>query len=198
MRKITELEKNWIFIESAENVSEAVAAEGVLVSLPHTWNAEDGQDGGNDYHRGTCWYRRLLKKPEMEEGERAYLEFDGAAMTADVYLNGEKLAHHEGGFSRFRVDITEKLTEGENKLAVARLWNVRRHLGAVDHMDVSVVRIKCQIFKSCRAGIVCQCYLHGPFTGRTSRRYGIDKGFHLRQAKFNGCGKMRRHLLADS
>ena len=40
-------------------------------------------------------------------------------MTADVYLNGEKLAHHKGGYSRFRVDITEKLTTAENELVVA-------------------------------------------------------------------------------
>lgn len=119
MRKITELDNNWFFVKSAKDVLEATAIEGVPVVLPHTWNAEDGQDGGNDYHRGTCWYRRLLEKPEIETGEKAYLEFDGAAMTADVYLNGKKLAHHEGGFSRFRVDITEKLTEEENKLAVA-------------------------------------------------------------------------------
>ena len=113
MRKITELKDNWFFVKNAEDVQEATAAEGTGVLLPHTWNALDGQDGGNDYHRGTCWYRRLLEKPELEAGEKAYLEFDGAAMTADVYLNGEKLAHHEGGYSRFRVDITEKLTTAE-------------------------------------------------------------------------------------
>ena len=119
MRKITELKDNWFFVKNAEDVQEATAAEGTGVLLPHTWNALDGQDGGNDYHRGTCWYRRLLEKPELEAGEKAYLEFDGAAMTADVYLNGEKLAHHEGGYSRFRVDITEKLTTAENELVVA-------------------------------------------------------------------------------
>mgnify|MGYP000119849292 CR=1 FL=1 len=90
MRKITELKDNWFFVKNAEDVQEATAAEGTGVLLPHTWNALDGQDGGNDYHRGTCWYRRLLEKPELEAGEKAYLEFDGAAMTADVYLNGEK------------------------------------------------------------------------------------------------------------
>lgn len=119
MRKITELKDNWFFVKNAGDVQEAAAAEGTGVLLPHTWNALDGQDGGNDYHRGTCWYRRLLEKPELEAGEKAYLEFDGAAMTADVYLNGEKLAHHEGGYSRFRVDITEKLTTAENELVVA-------------------------------------------------------------------------------
>ena len=119
MRKVTELDKNWIFVKGVKGISEARAAEGVLVSLPHTWNAVDGQDGGNDYYRGTCWYRLALQRPELKDGERAYLEFDGAAMTADVYLNGEKLAHHEGGYSRFRVDVTEKLVETGNELMIA-------------------------------------------------------------------------------
>lgn len=119
MRKVTELSDNWIFVKSANNVLEAAAAEGIPVSLPHTWNAKDGQDGGNDYYRGTCWYRLPLERPELKDGEKAYLEFDGAAMTADVYLNGERLAHHEGGYSRFRVEITEKLTGTGNELVVS-------------------------------------------------------------------------------
>lgn len=119
MRKITELDKNWIFVKDAKDAGEAAAAEGVSVSLPHTWNAVDGQDGGNDYYRGTCWYRLALETPELADGEKAYLEFDGAAMTADVYLNGEKLAHHEGGYSRFRVELTGKLAEADNVLLVA-------------------------------------------------------------------------------
>ncbi len=119
MRHIAELKDNWTFVKYAKDASEAAGADGTAVSLPHTWNAVDGQDGGNDYHRGTCWYCRILKNPELKDGEKAYLEFDGAAMTADVYLNGEKLAHHEGGYSRFRVDVTEKLAKAENELAVS-------------------------------------------------------------------------------
>lgn len=49
----------------------------------------------------------MLERPQLNAGQKVYLEFDGAAMTADVYLNGEKLAHHEGGYSRFRVNVTE-------------------------------------------------------------------------------------------
>ncbi len=60
------------------------------VTLPHTWNAVDGQDGGNDYYRGTCSYTRNLEKPELSDGDRAVLQFDGVAMTAVVSLNGEK------------------------------------------------------------------------------------------------------------
>ena len=119
MRRAIELNENWIFVKHADNVAEAAAVQGEEISLPHTWNAADGQDGGNDYYRGTCWYRRMLESPQLNAGQKAYLEFDGAAMTADVYLNGEKLARHEGGYSRFRVNVTEKLRMGTNELAVS-------------------------------------------------------------------------------
>ena len=107
------LNENWKFVkDSAEYPS---GAEAVTVSLPHTWNAEDGQDGGNDYFRGTCWYIRALEKPEIPEGGQAWLEFEGAAMTAGVYLNGIKLAEHAGGYSTFRVDITKAVREAEGR-----------------------------------------------------------------------------------
>lgn len=111
MRQTVLLDKNWTFYKNPDS------AKGQEVTLPHTWNAVDGQDGGNDYYRGTCKYVKTFQKPEVEEGGKAYLEFDGAAMTADVSVNGRKLAHHEGGYSRFRVDITEVL-EDENTLEV--------------------------------------------------------------------------------
>ena len=89
------------------------------VTLPHTWNAVDGQDGGNDYYRGTCSYTRNLEKPELSDGDRAVLQFDGVAMTAVVSLNGEKVAEHKGGYSTFRVDITNALHDGANELIVS-------------------------------------------------------------------------------
>ena len=109
---------NWKFVKQAGNAAEAMQAEGERISLPHTWNAEDGQDGGNDYYRGTCWYIKELTEIEKTEEEEVYLEFLGAAMISDVYLNGEKLFHHEGGYSTFRVNLTAYLTE-KNVLAVA-------------------------------------------------------------------------------
>lgn len=118
MRNITLFNKGWAYIKSAANAAEAAAAKGEAVTLPHTWNAVDGQDGGNDYYRGTCWYTKQFAKPVLENGARAYLEFKGAAMTAEVYLNGEKLARHAGGYSTFRVDLTEHL-KAENILAVS-------------------------------------------------------------------------------
>ena len=113
-----ELKDNWMFVKEAENAEDAASKEGTAISLPHTWNAVDGQDGGNDYHRGTCWYVTKFQKPELEAGSQVYVEFLGASVIADVYLNGEAVAHHEGGYSTFRVNLTDKLQE-ENVLAVA-------------------------------------------------------------------------------
>lgn len=113
-----ELKDNWMFVKEAENAEDAASKKGTAISLPHTWNAVDGQDGGNDYHRGTCWYVTKFQKPELEAGSQVYVEFLGASVIADVYLNGEAVAHHEGGYSTLRVNLTDKLQE-ENVLAVA-------------------------------------------------------------------------------
>ena len=96
MRKITTLKDGWRFLKAAVPVETALeyAQKGEAVTLPHTWNAVDGQDGGNDYHRGTCWYVRELTSEETA-GERLFLEVNGAAMSSEVYLNGQKLARHE-------------------------------------------------------------------------------------------------------
>ena len=111
MRKILPIHDNWLF--SKRNTGEAAEA----VTLPHTWNAVDGQDGGNDYYRGTCDYTRQLTKPETNPGDEVWLEFLGAAHTCEVMLNGEKICHHEGGYSTFRVKL-ENLKE-ENSLVVS-------------------------------------------------------------------------------
>lgn len=117
MRKSVNFNHDWCFAKTTD-VPERLPESWKSVTLPHTWNAKDGQDGGNDYWRGTAMYCKAFKKPELEEHGRAVLEFQGAAMTADVWVNGQKLAHHEGGYSAFRVDITDVLME-ENLLCVA-------------------------------------------------------------------------------
>ena len=110
MRQIINFNDNWQFCKPGE--------ASVPVTLPHTWNALDGQDGGNDYWRGTASYSKTFAKPELKNGERCFIEFGGVAMTADVILNGKPLSHHEGGYSTFRADLTDAL-EDENLLVVS-------------------------------------------------------------------------------
>jgi len=88
------------------------------VTLPHTWNAQDGQDGGGDYYRGPAWYRRHWQWDDRLKGKQLYLQFDGASQQADVYVNGKKLGSHLGAFARFRFDATEAFHPGDNVIAV--------------------------------------------------------------------------------
>ncbi len=114
MRKIINLNKNWMFVKDTTDVS---LSNGEKINLPHSWNAVDGQDGGNDYFRGTCLYKKTLIKAELPKSDHYYLEIRGANSSADVFVGGEKLAHHDGGYSTWRVDITDKLAE-ETEIAL--------------------------------------------------------------------------------
>ncbi len=109
MRKIISLNKDWRFAKPGD-------AE-LTVDLPHTWNAVDGQDGGNDYWRGTCEYEKSFPKPEFTPDQRVYLEFRGVNASARVELNGQAVGTHDGGYSTFRWDVTG-LLEAENRLKV--------------------------------------------------------------------------------
>ena len=118
MRQVMNINKGkWCFSKEATAVPTELPQNWYYVELPHTWNAIDGQDGGNDYYRGTCYYAKELEKVDIPFGLEQrddieyYLEFQGANASADVYVNGEKLAHHDGGYSTFRVNITKQVAE---------------------------------------------------------------------------------------
>ncbi len=108
MRKIINVNENWLFIKDTTDITRR---DGETLSLPHTWNATDGQDGGNDYFRGSCLYVKTLDKAELPKADRYYLEIRGANSSAQVYVGGEKLASHDGGYSTWRVDITAQVQD---------------------------------------------------------------------------------------
>ena len=118
MREIISLNSKWAFAKQADELPAALPQDWNVVDLPHSWNAVDGQDGGNDYYRGTASYAKMLNKQELPEADRYYLELQGANSSADVYLNGKKLAHHDGGYSTWRVNMTDDL-QATNLLVVA-------------------------------------------------------------------------------
>jgi len=118
MRTVKNINDNWKFTKENADVSKAICCEAEHINLPHTWNNIDGQDGGNDYYRGRCFYFKDLDIPNLFEGQEVYLEFHGVNSSADVYLNGQHLARHDGGYSTFRVNITNAINK-ENNLAVA-------------------------------------------------------------------------------
>ena len=118
MREIISLNRKWAFSKMATAIPEAIDNKWDFVNLPHSWNAIDGQDGDNDYFRGTAYYAKTINKTDLPTADRYYLEIKGANSSADVYLNGKALAHHDGGYSTWRVDLTDAL-EMTNLLVIA-------------------------------------------------------------------------------
>lgn len=102
--------KDWVEIPAQE------PCDWEQISLPHTWNAKDGQDGGNDYFRGSCVY--AVKADRPVDGDQVWLEIEAASLNADVYVNGIYAVRHEGGYSAFRVDCTKLLKEKENLIVI--------------------------------------------------------------------------------
>lgn len=107
---------DWYFTKAQIDPAAPDIAAMEAVTLPHTWNAMDGQDGGGDYYRGTCWYTKTFTRPA---GEQIWIEFGAVSQTAVVYVNGQEVGAHEGGFSRFRFDITTYLKDGENTVVLS-------------------------------------------------------------------------------
>ena len=118
MRNIVNFNAKWAFSKMATEIPTAIDRKWDFVNLPHSWNAIDGQDGGNDYYRGTAYYAKTLDKLDLPQAGKYYLEINGANSSAEVYLNGKKLASHDGGYSTWRVDITDSL-DRDNLFVIA-------------------------------------------------------------------------------
>ena len=111
MRQIYNFNTKWGFSKEAVEAPTTMPERWNWVNLPHTWNNIDGQDGGNDLYRGTAFYAKELEKMDLPKADRYFLEIQGANSSAIVYVNGKKLANHDGGYSTWRVDITDVLED---------------------------------------------------------------------------------------
>ena len=115
MRKIININENWQFSKTAKEPVSVMPTDWQALDLPHTWNGTDGQDGGNDYYRGTCYYAKSISADTLC-GKECYIEFQGVNSSATVYFNGKELVTHHGGYSTFRVKVDN--IQAENLLVV--------------------------------------------------------------------------------
>jgi len=118
LRTAVSLNRKWAFAKGVSEIPAEIPALWNFVNLPHSWNAIDGQDGDSDYYRGTCCYARELDKMDLPKADRYFLEICGANSSADVYVGGKHLAHHDGGYSTWRVDITDHLNPTKTLVAI--------------------------------------------------------------------------------
>ena len=118
MRQVINFNYRWAFSKEATEIPTEINRKWNFVNLPHSWNTIDGQDGGNDYYRGTAYYAKAIDKMDLPDAQVYYLELRGANSSADVYVNGKHLAHHDGGYSTWRVDVTDAL-QRDNLFVIA-------------------------------------------------------------------------------
>lgn len=126
-RTSTALMTQWKFVQddglSDEQALASAASNWSTVSLPHTWNATDAATTAQStpttptYKRGIGWYRLEFDHADAKSATQ-WLQFDGASIVADVWLNGTKLGQHRGAFTAFRFDVTSVIKPGRNVLLV--------------------------------------------------------------------------------
>lgn len=125
-RTDTLLSVGWRFQREETTGAEAVRFDDSRwssVTVPHTWNAQDGQDGGDNYYRGPGWYRMRLPTIRDLGTRSVYLKLEGAATVTDVFVNGSKVGDHRGNFGMFCFEITDKLHDGVDNLVAVRVTN---------------------------------------------------------------------------
>ena len=100
MRKRILFNDGWVFIKKGERE---------CISLPHTWNRDDGATG-TQYCRGEFTYEKEFSY-SLGSGRRLFIEFEGVNSSSSVIFNGKELGTHNGGYSTFRYEVTSLVKE---------------------------------------------------------------------------------------
>ena len=125
-REVIDINLEWRFYRGDASGAESPSFNDVdwpVIMLPHTWNNLDGQDGADDYYRGTGWYRKHLIVDSQYQGKKVYIRFGAANTMADVYINGQHLGQHRGGYSSFIYDISSHVNFGTDNVIAVKVNN---------------------------------------------------------------------------
>ncbi len=124
-RKISVINNSWKFRLYDDPNSSKLSFDDSnweIVTIPHTWNNYDGQDGGGNFYRGTGWYRKSFNL-ESISGKCIFLKFNSANLSTEVYVNGSPVGNHIGGYSAFIFNITKYVIQGSDNLIAVKVSN---------------------------------------------------------------------------
>lgn len=93
-----------------------------MVTLPHSWNTTDAQEG-IPYYRVDGNYTKRFNVEESWQGKRVFIRFEGVNITAIVILNGQQLGEHKGGYSAFSYELTDKLLADQENVIEVKVNN---------------------------------------------------------------------------
>lgn len=94
-----------------------------IISLPHTWNTIDALGGNSDYYRGLGSYKKEIEVPAEWKNKRLFLKFYGVNTVANVFINGQHIGEHRGGYTAFTFEITKQLKFGKKNTIWVRVNN---------------------------------------------------------------------------
>jgi len=118
MLSLLNLNDKWLFTkENNEFYVEKQIDKAEPVTLPHCFNAIDGQSGDGMF-KGECCYQRKLNISNDDINKFIFLEIGAASIICKVYINGQLAGGSECGFSMFRVFINPFLKAGENLISI--------------------------------------------------------------------------------
>lgn len=111
---------NWVYLENpSENMEDALEQSNWQgINLPHSWNALDATDNIPGYRRSASWYKKDLGISEVIPNQVYQLYFEGVNIESKVYVNGQHVGGHTGGYIGFSVDISKVIKEGSNEILV--------------------------------------------------------------------------------
>jgi beta-galactosidase len=125
-RQVLPLDADWRFIRRDVGPEAVVDSNWQSVTLPHTWNNVDGQNGAaadpglvDGYYRGAAWYEREFTLPAAGAGRRVFVRFEAVSIVSDVYVNDRHIGQHRGAFGAFCYELTPFLrSDGANVIRV--------------------------------------------------------------------------------
>ena len=101
-------------------------SEWPVVTLPHTWNADDMYPGcpGEESYIGPAWYRKGFRLPCDSQPEDRFLVYlEGVANRSQVWVDGRFVGGKNAGFLGYRLDVTDALDEGSDHVIAVRADN---------------------------------------------------------------------------
>ena len=196
MRNVKVINGGWLFTKDAKSAPATLPADWTALDLPYTWNGKDGQDGGNDYYRGTCYFAKEIQAQDMPEGEVKYLQFDGVNSSCVVYWNNKEITKHDGGYSTFRVEIKDIKDTNLLVVAVDNSANDRVYPQNADftfyggiYRDVSIIAVPKNHFDL--------DYYGSPSIMVTPEIKGVDAEIEIKTFFKNEDCKVRYEIIAD-
>lgn len=130
-RDVKSFNEGWLFKKGPFPTDQILFQQGFDqrwqdVTIPHTWNAIDMQNDKNNFYAAEAYYKKTYRPDASMKDKRIFLNFEGVASVAELYVNGTFAGNHKGGYSAFTIEISKLLKFGEGNEILLKVDNSSR------------------------------------------------------------------------